>query len=180
MRLCECPVCGSKVEAQLDGNRVLTFYDCPVCGRYELNECEGTERFNINHLYSYLIYHAFYTSDYSERRYHTVLGKDECDRYKKDFENGHKEHGLPVHMDSDIVDAWYPRTLSEKVDCFLRYFDSHTRHFGQKIELSFSMLVGLLFVDRYDIDKKEYRDKIGNCGIRSDHECLEEVRYMME
>ena len=107
MKDCECPVCKSRASSQFDGSTTMRFYECPVCGRFELNEFKGTESFNMNHLASYLVYHAYMPSDCSEYRYNTVLDKEDCDRYKKEFKSGHNIRGIPVHMDADIVDAWY-------------------------------------------------------------------------
>ena len=128
----------------------------------------------MNHLTSYLVYHSFKRSEWTEYRYNTVLDKEECDRYKREFQNGHNICGLPVHMDANIVDSWYPRSLSEKVDNILLYIDSHAKHLGQKIQISLPSLMGILFVDRYDIDNK-------NSYIeREEHECVDEIRYMLD
>lgn len=180
MNDCECPVCKSKASHQFDGNRMMNFYECPVCGRFELNEFSGTEGFNMNHLTAYLVYHSYKQSDWSEYRYNTVLDKEECDRYKKEFQSGHNICGLPVHMDADIVNSWYPRSLAEKVDSILLYIDSHAKHLGQKIQISLPTLMGVLFVDRYDIDNKKYGNKINNAVERDEKECIEEIRYMLD
>ena len=171
MNDCKCPVCKSDAYSQFDEK--MNFYECPVCGRFELNEFHGTEGFNINHLSAYLVYHSYKRSECSEYRYNTVLDKEECDRYKREFQSGHNICGLPVHMDASIVDSWYPRSLSEKVDNILLYIDLHAKHLGQKIQISLPSLMGVLFVDRYDIDNKN------TVTEREEQECVDEIRYML-
>ena len=36
LKPCKCIVCGTKAFSQQDYNCMASFYDCPVCGRYEL------------------------------------------------------------------------------------------------------------------------------------------------
>lgn len=176
MNDCKCPVCKSDAYSQFDEK--MNFYECPVCGRFELNEFHGTEGFNINHLSAYLVYHSYKRSESfdcrynSEYRYNTVLDKEECDKFKREFQNGNNKRGLPVHMDASIVDSWYPRSLSEKVDSILLYIDSHAKHLGQKIQISLPSLMGVLFVDRYDIDNTTVIE-------REEQECVDEIRYML-
>ena len=53
----ECPICKSVASAQPDYNRDVTFFTCPVCGRFEY----GTDDFGLfdeNHLPPYLFYNA--------------------------------------------------------------------------------------------------------------------------
>lgn len=66
--------------------------------------------FNKNHLASYLAYHRYSNDNALEYRFNTMLSKEKCDEYKRDFESGKNTHGLPVHMDNDIVESWYDGT----------------------------------------------------------------------
>ena len=179
MRECVCPVCKVKASSQEDFNRYMIFYECPVCGRFELSSFDDRFPFNLNHLSSYLVYHAYSRDGWTEYRYNTVLDKDECDKYKKEFQNGHNICGLPVHMDSDIVEAWYPRTFAERIDKILLYINSKAKHLGQRVSLSLPTLYGVLFVDRYDVDSDRYKYKMNNSEPRLENDCIEEVRYML-
>lgn len=121
----ECPICKSVASAQPDYNRDVTFFTCPVCGRFEY----GTDDFGLfdeNHLPPYLFYNAFTNQlRQVERRYHTSLSKEKCDEYKKGYEQGDISHGLPVHMDGEIVEAWYPKSFAERIDVVLLYINTH-------------------------------------------------------
>ena len=171
----DCPVCRSAASAQPDYNRTVTFFTCPVCGRFEYGE-DDLGAFNENHLPSYLLYHAFINQFHQvERRYHTSLNKEKCDEYKKGYEQGDISHGLPVHMDSEIVEAWYPKTFAERVDDILLYIYEHTGHMGQQISLSYHGMLSLLFVDR-----KETNSFTGETSWRSDDKCKAEAKYLLD
>ncbi len=52
----KCPVCNSLSDLyQLGPLNTLYFYECPVCGRYEVSELGPFDGININHLSSYLV-----------------------------------------------------------------------------------------------------------------------------
>ncbi len=125
-----CPICKTEAYYQRDDSASNVFWACPVCGRYELNI--EMIRSNKNHLASYLFYNGFEDNDF-EYRYHTGLGKELCDQYRKDFNEGQNTRGLPVHMDKEIVERWYPSSFSEKIDFIIRYIGEHTHHAGQSV-----------------------------------------------
>lgn len=172
----KCPVCESNATAQADYGRLVTFYTCPVCGRFELSPLE---QINNNHLASYLAYNAFHQSNVIEYRYHTGLDKDTCDRYRKEFDAGKRDHGRPVHMDADIIDNWYPKTFSERVDNILLYLGTHIPHIGQEITLEWNKLLSILFVDRYDVVTAPHNPNYLDQTRRDDNDCDHEVQYML-
>lgn len=73
----DCPICGAQTPFYPDHGRMVVFYECPVCGRFELSPLE---QINKNRLASYLVYNAFLSSDVIEYRYHNIYGKtrEEC------------------------------------------------------------------------------------------------------
>lgn len=171
-----CPICGAEATAHPDYEKSLVFYNCPVCGRFELSP---HNRMNYNKLASYLLYHAFRAENYAEYRYHTELEKELCDQYRKEFDSGNNTHGRPVHMDTELVDAWYPKTFSERVDNILLYLGTHIPHIGQKITLEWHKLLSILFVDRYDVEPALHNPNYLNQTQRDDGDCDLEVQYML-
>ena len=157
----KCPICRSDALHEKGTNKSIYFYDCPVCGRFEYSEHE-LNSFNKNHLASYLFYHAFYHQ--KEGRYHCTLSKEKCDEYRR-AETG--RHGIPVHMDPEMVGVWYPKTFAERVDHVLLYISNHTRHMGQSITLSFNESLSLLFVDRRE-DNEMWRTR-DMCGAEAQY-----------
>ncbi len=134
--------------------------------------------FNENHLASYLFYNAFLHVNEVEYRYHTIMPKEQCDKYNHEFENGHNTNGRPVHIDPQIVENWYPHTFSERIDKILIYISNHVHHLGQPIELSFEQALGLLFIDRKrDEERISY---IKDDRFRDEKECEVEVKYMLD
>lgn len=178
MSECICPVCKSKGEFYSQTHINMNLFDCPICGRFELSEQNGTREFNLNHLASYLVYHSYKYDSKIEYRYNTVLDKEDCDRYRKEFQNGNNVCGLPVHIDSDIIELWFPKSLSERVDCILKYFDSHIEHLGQRTKFSLNELMSVLFIDRFNIEKRSESNT--NNQERECEECLSETNYMLE
>lgn len=172
----ECPICRSSAYAYPDSNREMVFYTCPVCGRFEYDEKDNADGINENHLASYLFYKAFRKNlEYAERRYHTTLSKEKCDEYKKEYDRGNISHGLPVHMDSDIIEAWYPKTFAERIDRVLLYINSQTEHIGKPIKFSLFELMSMSFVDR-----KEKDHYTGKTSWRDNEECKREALFLLD
>ena len=174
-----CPICGSEAYYELNFQENRVFWGCPVCGRFQLGYLDVQSRLNYNHLLSYLVYHRFEFND-TEYRYHTTLDKDICDKYKKEFESGNGTHGHPVHMDIDMIENWYPKTFSERVDYILMYINAHTPHIGQEITWNFPEMLGALFVDRYDIDKSYPLANSIKQSPRDEDDCTKEAEYILK
>lgn len=162
----ECPLCGSVSPVHVDYQLNRIFYGCPVCGRYDWGVYDQ-KQFNHNHLASYLAHHRF-PYDHYEYRYHTTLDKETCDQYNKEHEQDEVKGRRPVHMDSDMVENWFPKTFSERVDYILLYIDANTPHIGQQTIWSPQEAKSALFIDRYE-----------NGELRSAEALRHEVTYML-
>ena len=86
--------------------------------------------------------------DKPEYRYHTTMEKELCDNYKKAFKKGNKDNGLPVHMDLDMVQNWYPKTFAERIDYILLRLNSLCRPIGSKVSLRETELDSLVYIER--------------------------------
>lgn len=164
-----------------DHDTLLVFYNCPVCGRYELGQKNYTTvKFtNEDHVAHYLFYHCFKPGNDRELRYNTILSKEKCDAYKTKADQGDTSQGRPVHMDDEIVEGWYPKSLHERINYILLYLANNTNHLGQKISISNAEMLSLLFVDR-----KETRD-IENISAkkgfwRGPDACNKEAYFMLD
>ena len=171
-----CPICQTTAYKKVDYDRMLIFYECPICGRYELGHEAVSKQLDYNKLASYLLYHKFL----NEYRYHTTLPKELCDRYRVEFENGKNTHGHPVHMNAEIIESWYPKTFAERVDQILLYINSRTRHIGQRTELGDQEKYSALFVDRFERDENQYSPTFGKQKERDSINCDDEVTYILE
>ena len=173
----KCPMCNSDASCSPDHDRIAVFYSCPVCGRYEISHF-NYNKINHNHLASYLAHNRF-THASLDYRYHTDLDKETCDKYKKEFEKGILTHGHPVHMDSDIVENWYPKTFSERVDYILLFLNSQIKHIGQKISMGYQELLSAFFIDRKE-HKKLMEYDVGSYESRDEDDCTQELQYMLD
>ncbi len=171
-----CPVCTTECTASPVSSRFAKFYECPLCGRYEI---ESFDSLNHNKLAPYLLYNSFKCTKSTpiEYRYHTDLNSETCDKYKSEFNSGDRSHGHPVHISKDIIDAWYPKSFAEKIDCILIYIHTNTPHMGQEISWSFQEAISSLFIDRYDIINNAYSTSKSN---RSEYNCEDEVHFMLD
>lgn len=176
----KCPACTSNVYSlKHDG---FDFFKCSVCGRFELKNPVEDCAFNRNHLAAYLVYHCYKkdsTKIKSECRYHTVRDKEWCDKYRKEVKDGKNIEGQPVHMDETIVENWYPKTFSERVDNILLYIANHTQHIGQPLQLSANQLLNMLFVDKQILDENVFSETRGQWIERTPDEFIPEANYML-
>ena len=177
----KCPICDApkafaqKYNCLLDDNTIIpmTFYHCPICGKYEL-KLQPSEPIDSNRFACYLAYHRFSIEDSSEERYHTELDKDVCDKLKCNPENGR-----PVHIDTQIVENWYPNTFANRIDYILLYINSHIKHIGQSVAFQYDEMLSILFIDRWTSEThrlgpdSNYREK------RRTDECEYEICYML-
>ncbi len=180
MPVVECPICKNEANRITDTDSKMFFYECPICGRYELSITDETSKFDLNHLSSYLVYHEYEQKKATEYRYNTILSKEECDRYGEEFKKGNNVRAIPVHMNPEMVEAWYPHTFAERVDLILLYINSRAKHIGQKIEIRLQKMVRIVFVDMYDIDEEKYYTLKNNAKERDKDDWEPEVRYILD
>lgn len=146
-----CPVCGTITSCHVDYERDLVLYCCPVCGKYQLGAFwQERNHFNMNHLAAFLVHNAYNPADDFERRYYRTVSKEICNKLREEG------RGYPVHIDSEIIEAWYPKGFAEKIDQILLYLHKHAPHIGQSIYFDMQTLYSFLFVDRYDFVNERY------------------------
>jgi len=87
------------------------------------------------------------------------MSKEQCDKYRKEFEQRRSSHGCPVRLEKENVENWYPKTFSEKVDHILLYLNSKTPHWGESVGLDKEEMFSCLFVERYDYKNGEYEKR---------------------
>ena len=169
----KCPVCHSdNASVQRVIGRNAVFCVCPVCGCFELDQ-DITENRNMNHLASYLFYNAFHERTDSASRFHTELSEEHCAEIREKHRKN-KALRLPYHMDAQIIENWYPKTFSEKIDKIMLYLEDHEKHFGEVHRMFFAEWVLLFFVDLHDIDSD------GRCQWRNPINCYTEARKVLK
>jgi len=162
-----CPVCGATTSCHVNHDRYLTFYHCPVCGNYQLGAYwQERNHFNKNHLAAFLAHNAYDSADDFEQRYYSTASKEICGQLQEEG------HGRPVHIDSEIVEAWYPKSFAEKIDQILLYLHKHAPHIGQTNHFAPQALYSFLFIDRYDLVNGQY-------VLREDDAIEAEARFII-
>lgn len=139
--------------------------------------------YNKNKLASYLIYNGFrwnYGNAPIEYRYFTGMDRQTCDEYNFKFQQGDKSKGCPVHLDFEIVENWYPKKFSERVDYILLYINKYTEHMGQSLHWNLHRASSVLFIDKYDYYAEPSYPGIYKEERRGSSDCLNEIRYMLD
>lgn len=175
-----CAVCKSNAEIQRKSETESSFYICPVCGRYELYAMDDFVHKAGNQLAPYLLYHCFGKKGIIEYRYNTPLDKETCDKYNKEFMSGQNTHGRPVHMDVDMISAWYPKSFSERIDLILLYLNSRIPHIGQFVTLGMQEVFSMLFIDRKEYVPNVIPQNSGSWNWREDTDCEDEANYILD
>ena len=125
-----CPVCDySPVDINVSGiNDPLYYYDCPNCGCFfapshlSMRLKESIFSFDLNHLREYLFY-----NQRSELR-PVLCDKDYYDKHITD------EFVQVYNVTPEMVENWYPRNFSEKVDLILQKLDDLAEYDGAYIK----------------------------------------------
>lgn len=177
----KCPACTSSAKAYNDGDGFV-FYNCPICGRYELRWPVESCPIDRNHLASYLVYHSYQQpidGETTKYKYNTVRDKEFCDEVRNNDKQGNIRFGCPVHIDSQIIESWYPHNFAERVDKILLYIAQHTDHIGQRLPLGVNRLLNVLFVDKQKFDNNRLSSHYNQWIERSKEEYTQEANYML-
>lgn len=175
-----CPACTSTLK-DINCSDDSIFYSCPVCGQFQL-DIEGWKNINRNHLAAYLIYHAFINdpnASISEYRFYTTRKKRRFLENNDLLKNANPGIMEPIYIDNDIIEAWYPKRFSERVDNILLYIANRTQHVGQPLRLSVNRLLNVLFVDKQEADESCASSTLKKWSTRPENEYIQEANYML-
>lgn len=161
-----CEVCGSNATIEQKGK--LTECVCPVCGKYAYKGFDLND-FDLNNLGAYLAYNGYKNSE----KYFATMSQEWCDEQKGLYKDGLTEYGLPIRLNPEDVENWYPKTFAEKVDQILLYLNSRILHLGQSVDLVYEELFSSFFIDRYDFQNQKYEK-------RKRELLIEELDYMLD
>ena len=161
----KCFICGKDdIYKQCDYDKDSVFFTCPVCGRYELYASDITyNKIDKDKVAPYFFYtgfdnHELWDKDI-EYRYYTTLPKEKCDEYNIQEDKKRENHGRPVHFDEEIIDKWFPKAISQKIDFILLKLNELTDYMGQNIQISKEALFSCTFVKRYNASDNQYDEK---------------------
>ena len=140
---CTCPICGADAYERRYGSESLSEFKCPVCGNYlksDVSNCEINDK-----LAAYMFYHNGKTSGtYGSEKPQNIIGVHEL--YKRKV----LEYPGITHVTDDVVNSWYPKNFSEKVDMILCALADRTEYLGQELSISPEEIGSLFMLKKYE------------------------------
>lgn len=143
----KCPVCGNDAKVIGGTHPYYDYVECPVCGMFKMFTTSYSEKpTDKNKLASYLFYNGKLSQPIKVKPnlFFNFIGK------KNAFESQFEETPYCYHVTNDIVENWYPKTFSDKVNKFLMALSKESDFIGKEVVLSKEQLFSALFVKRYD------------------------------
>lgn len=141
----KCPVCGAEAEINCRGLDEK-FVECPTCGRvnfvgltYEEGELNPGD---YDRLASYLYYNGKLNAPIADYRFFNFIG------HKARFNQTYEKHPFCYHVTKEVLNNWYPKTFSEKVDIFLLGLAAKANFVGETILFSSEQMESACFVLR--------------------------------
>lgn len=164
--IAKCPVCKGQAKINKDDS-FYNFVNCDSCGYYLIKnsgEWEGKPK-DFDKLASYLYYNGNINPPMKdeEEEFFNIIG------IKSKYTNLSEEGQCCFLVTDDIVENWYPKTFSEKVDIFLLGLAQKSTFMGDPISLSSEEWFAACFVKR-SVNGKE-------C---SQNELARQVNYFMD
>ena len=142
----KCLICGSKADVYSTDDCNHKFVECECCGRFELNTFGqySTAPKNMDKLASYLYYNGKIAQPIitAPGYFYNAICK------KNRFDAQHEDHPYCFHVTNDIVENWYPKSFSEKVDMFLLGLENKANFLGELILFTPEQLNSACFVIR--------------------------------
>jgi nucleoside 2-deoxyribosyltransferase len=170
-----CPVCGTeciRTNQSLDEK----FFECPTCGRVEFvgltYDTDIGNPDDYDKLASYLYYNGKLNPPINDYRFFNIIA------LKTRFDKIHSEYPWCFHVTKEIVDNWYPKTFSEKVDLFLLGLASRANYMGETILFSEAQLQSACFVLRKPSGPWSKKPNIVNEQVQYFIKCLVEQEYI--
>lgn len=148
----KCPICG-ELNCEIwvkDIHDPFYYYECKNCGGFFVPDAHRTiydyegvkNKFNLQHLQSYLFYH--------ESNLRPII----CD---KDYFNKNVDDKFIeiYNLTPEMVESWYPKNFAEKIDCILLYFYKNAKYIGEQKLYKYKQLIEILMLENKDIGKTE-------------------------
>lgn len=144
-----CPVCGFNATRHSFGSE-CNLIECKCCGRFIASDVNGRilsesgNDYDINMLASFLYYNNV-LNERSKTPFYYLPFCNSFDALKKQFPD------LQMLKPEDI-EAWYPKTFSQKIDKIMLALGKLSKFDGDNISLSRAASWSLLFIKRFDQD----------------------------
>ncbi len=158
----KCPICG-ELNCSIwvkDIHDPFYYYDCKKCGGFFVPDAHRTiydyegvkNKFNLQHLQSYLFYHKSHLRP-------VICEKEYFDKHITD------EFVQIYNITPEMVESWYPKNFAEKIDLILSQLHSQTEYIGQSKTYNYIDLKDVFFVyapthTQSDVIEKKYSEQM--------------------
>lgn len=136
-----CPICRILEKVEISHNNGISLINCPCCGNFFASNLIDYTVEDKKKLPSYLYYHSqrFISNDREGNEHTNFLGN------KKDFD----ETTIPnsTFVTKQMVENWYPKNFSEKMDMILLGFAKQSKYYGDSVALSRDEFFRAFFID---------------------------------
>lgn len=139
-----CPYCGSKATASNNETFTYKFVECPTCGRYEYQSCPNTFGAEIKDKIASYLYYTGKAEKHSDYRFYNFIGD------KSVFDKKHETQSWSNYVSVDEIEAFYPKTFSERIDRILLAIANMSSFIADVVELTNAQAYSAFFVKRHD------------------------------
>lgn len=143
-----CFFCGEPATAQSDF--AFCFVSCPICGRYETTIKNIVWRDRKDKVAAYLYHNNKLEANNRACEFYHFIGKYEI------FEERQKKYPISAYLSMEEVDAYYPKTFSDRIDKILLALSKRAAYVGNVVSYSINEMASLLFVSRFSNDTKPF------------------------
>lgn len=147
-----CPYCGTEASAQNDDNFTYVFVECPTCGRFKYQAYPNTIGADIRDKVASFLYYTGTIEEHDDFRFFNFIGT------KSTFDDNYEKYPWCYFASIPEIEAFYPRTFSERIDRILLGMAKRSEFFGNKITYTRNQLLSAMFVRRFN-NKGEAIDK---------------------
>lgn len=137
-----CPFCGKSIEPYKTDELIHIPFICETCGNFIFKHYNHETEYKGWHdkIAAYLYYHK------SEDMLDTpcfFIG--EKDYYEKHYEKDSRVK----YVSLDVIENWYPKNISEKIDRILLQLEKLSDSYGAEIKMDVESFASMSFVKRY-------------------------------
>lgn len=145
----KCPYCNASATGQYQDNHNYIFVECPNCDRYEYPLINYTIKADMKDKFASYLYYKNRIEDHSDSRFYVFIGS------QNDFEQQYSKYPWSHHASIAEVEAFYPKTFSERIDRILLGFAKTSQFFCDKIILTSGQAISAMFINRFNKNGRE-------------------------
>jgi len=150
----KCLVCGEIAAVERVPLKNISIVDCSVCGKYVFSDLPSFQDkpSDTNKLAHYLYYNRIMNQMNNLSNYNYICTKSAYEQFIQDGYTG-------THITDIVIEAWYPKSFSEKIDMVLLGLSKQTKYHGDCVNLTKPQTVAALFANFIDENGNQVQEK---------------------